>query len=172
VLQALAGLGWCRHQRFVEALAWLEEAAPRSAEGGWLADASGDESECRVTPVALLSLLTTCGFTGRRKLRERAIRSLSKHLMDPDGAYFALQFPNLDRTDAAECFAGMARAGVPWTPEHRSALASLQAMQLEGGRWPSVGGSASRWITLEAAVGVLSYAVEAELPRLFPAKPG
>ncbi|MDX2438700.1 MAG: hypothetical protein QNL88_16825, partial [Acidobacteriota bacterium] len=65
------------------------------------------------------------------------------------------------------------------------ALVRLQGLQLEGGRWPRgvdvpeslpIGsrpliGESSRWTSLAAATAVLYYAVEADLPRLYPQKP-
>lgn len=170
-LHAFGELGWCRHQRFLEALAWLDEAAPRSSGGGWTRHAGSQGEDCDVTPVAVLSTLAACGLADRRELRGRAVRALSQVVAGARETHFELAYPNLDRTDVAEIFAAMARAGVAWRPELGASLERLQAMQVEGGRWLSQTGEPSRWITLEAAKGVLTYAVDAGLPRMFPAKP-
>ena len=186
VLQTLARLGWCRHTRFQEALAWLDEAAPRFADGGWIG--SGGEGEsvvCGVTPVALLDALTACGATNREALRDRAVRAVRTTVAAAGEKLFPLGYPNLDRTDAAEALAVLARADAGYDPEILTALTRLQHLQLEGGRWARglgvpaslpvgdrpVVGALSQWITLEAAAAILHYAVEAGLPRMFPQKP-
>ncbi len=183
VLQALARLGWCRHSRFQEAVAWLDEAAPRSPDGGWSRD--GDGAACGVTPVALLDALTVCGDCNRSVLRHRAVRALSSAVASAGEEFFLLGHPNIDRTDAAEALAVLARSGAALAPGAVAALSRLQEMQGEGGRWARgvdvpeslpVGsrlktGEPSKWITLEAAAAVLHYAVDAKLPRMFPQRP-
>jgi len=186
VLQALARLGWCRHSRFQEAVAWLDEAAPRSADGGWRGSAGESASSaCGVTPVALLDALTVCGDPARAALRERAIRALSSTVASAGEELSLLGYPNFDRTDAAEAMFVLALAGAGLDPQIVVALSRLQVLQGEGGRWARgvdvpeplpVGdrpetGQPSKWITLEAAAAVLHYAVEAGLPRRFPQKP-
>ncbi len=182
VLQALARLGWCRHSRFQEALAWLDEAAPQSADGGWLTDGRG---ACAVTPVALLDALTACDAVNRTALRERAVHAVRSAVTGMGDDLWLLGFPNFDRTDAAEACAVLARADASWDPVMFPALERLQQLQLEGGRWArGVGvpetlpvgvrpltGEPSRWITLEAVTAILHYAVAAGLPRMFPQKP-
>ncbi len=89
--------------------------------------------------------------------------------------------PNLLRTDLAEVFSTFASAAVGWRAEWRPALARLQRFQREEGRWrrssaipQSLGVEArqpSKWITFKATKALLAYAVEAELPRLFPFPP-
>lgn len=186
VLQALAGLGWCRHARFQEAVAWLDEAAPCSNEGAWLASGDGgDLVVCDVTPVALLDALTVCGDSNRAALRDRAARAVSSSLVAAGGEAYLLGFPNFDRTDAAEALFTLARAGVGIGGELTGALLRLQELQGDGGRWarrievpmslpieqyPRVG-EPSKWITLEAATAILHFAVKAGLPRIFPQKP-
>jgi hypothetical protein len=186
VLQALAVLGWCRHIRFQEAVAWLDEKASRSVDGGWLRSGEvNDPGACEVTPVALLDALTTCGSRNRDPLTERCAASVRTNLAAMSEGMYVLGHPNLDRTDAAESFAVLARAGAGWDPEMLPALVRLQGLQLEGGRWArDIGvpeslpigrrpraGEPSKWITLTAATAVLHYAVEAGLPRKFPQKP-
>ncbi len=186
VLQALAVLGWCRHSRFQEAVAWLDESAPQSDDGGWLRSGEDGESiACGVTPVALLDALTACGGSNRSALCDRAVRSLRTAISSMGEEMFLLGLPHFDRTDAAESFAVLARAGSGWDPEMFPALVRLQGLQLEGGRWPRgvdvpeslpIGsrpliGESSRWTSLAAATAVLYYAVEADLPRLYPQKP-
>jgi hypothetical protein len=182
VLQALAELGWCHHARFQEGLAWLDEAAPRSRTGGW--ERGGDE--CEVTPVAVLAALATCGEDRRTELRSRAVYSILRIVAEPTEALSMFRHPCLDRTDLAEAFAALARCDVPLAPVMVPALKRIQNLQVEGARWnrdlpvPAnlpVGnemtpGAPSRWITLKCATALLHYAVEAELPRMYPAKPG
>ncbi len=98
---------------------------------------------------------------------------------------YLLAHPNFDRTDAAEALSVLARAEGGLEPENAKALARLQELQDEEGRWArGVGvpeslpvgsrpatGEPSKWITLMAATAVLHYAVEAGLPRRFPQKP-
>lgn len=186
VLQALARLGWCRHSRFQEALAWLDEAAPRSPNGAWLRTDSTDEAtECAVTPVALLDALTACGGSSRGELRNRAAGAVCAALASMGEGALLLGHPNFDRTDAAEALATLARADVGFVPKLGSALAGLQQKQSQGARWArdleipgslpvgerSPVGTPSRWVTLNAAVAVLHFAVDAGLPRMFPQKP-
>ena len=186
VLQGLARLGWCRHSRFQEAVAWLDEAALRSADGGWIGSGGdGDSVACGITPVALLDALTVCGDANRAALRERAVRAVFSTVAAAGAEFFLLGHPNIDRTDAAEALSVLARAGATLDPEIVAALSRLQGLQGDGGRWPRgvevpeslpVGGrprtgEASKWITLAAATAILHYAVEAGLPRMFPQRP-
>jgi hypothetical protein len=178
-VQALAELGWCRHPRFQEALSWLEEDAV-----SW-GDTVRDRS---VTAVATLATLTACSASQRTALRERAVGELVTALADRgSGVTPHLGHPNLGRTDLAEIVWALARERVPLVPEVGTAARRLQNLQLEGGRWRRTApvpatlpiqpnarprhGAPSRWITLRAALGILHYAVEAGLPRMFPAKP-
>jgi len=185
-LQALAGLGWCRHARFQEAVAWLDEAAPRSADGAWLGSGGDDDSiACGVTPVALLDALTVCGDDNRTKLSERAVGAVASSLAAAGEDFFLLGYPNFDRTDAAEGLFALARAGARLDENVTGALSRLQDLQRDGSRWERnievpktlpIGqyprtGEPSKWITLEAAAAILHYAVEAGLPRRFPQKP-
>jgi hypothetical protein len=182
VLQALARLGWCRHSRFLEALAWLDEAAPRAGDGGWLRDGT---AVCPVTPVALLDVLTVCGATNRMALRDRTVHAICATIAGGGDELMLLGYPNFDRTDAAEALAVLARADAAYDPVMLTALTQLQRLQLEGGRWARgvgvprslpvgdrpVVGMPSQWITLEAAAAILHYAVEAGLTRMFPKRP-
>lgn len=186
VLQSLAALGGCRHLRFQEAVAWLDEEAPHSEDGGWLRFGSDDDpAECGMTAVALLDALSTCGGSNRDALKDRAASSVRRALAAMTDGMFAFGHPNLDRTDAAEACAVLARSGVDWEPEMLPALERLQHQQLDSGRWvrgikvpetlpigqrPRVD-APSKWITLAAASAILHYAVEAGLPRMFPQKP-
>jgi hypothetical protein len=185
ILQALVGLGWSSHQRCQEALAWLEEAAPTSDDGGWLRGGAGTSGEvCAVTPVALLAALTSGAGDRRTGLRNRCVAA-TLNLLSRGRAEASLGHPNLDRTDFAEALWALARAGAEVGEGGRSALRALQDRQLQGGRWPrdlgvpaglpvagvASAGEASHWLTLRSAVAVLHYAVAAELPRMFPQKP-
>lgn len=185
ILQALAELGWSRHRRLQEALAWLEEAAPSSGDGGWLRVGPGISGKvCDVTPVALLAALSSGADDRRTGLRKRCVAA-TMNLLSRGLTAASLGHPNLDRTDAAEALWALARARAELDASARSSLRALQDRQLEGGRWPrdlrvpaglpvagvSSPGQASRWLTLRAAVAVLHYAVAAQLPRMFPQKP-
>jgi hypothetical protein len=181
VLQALAELGWCHHARFQEGLAWLDEAAPRSLDGGWARD--GDE--CEVTPIAVLAALDACGEKRRADLRRRAVDSILRAVAEPGEELSRFGHPCLDRTDLAEGLAALARSGVPLATEMVPALGRIQGLQLEGARWKRdvpvptnlpvgnrlAAGEHSRWITLKCAAALLHYGVEAGLPRMYPQKP-
>jgi hypothetical protein len=178
LLQALAELGYCRHLRFQEALAWLEE------DGGSWADA---EAAVDVA-VPLLASLTSCPESRRHELRERAVSVVVDSLKREGEIQESLEHPKLGGTDLAEALWVLARAGVGYRHEMERALGRLQAMQLEGGRWPRhlpapeslplapesrpEEGQPSRWVTLRAVVAMNAFAVDAGLPRLFPERPG
>lgn len=181
VLQALAELGWCHHARFQEGLAWLDEEAPCAQSGGWL----NADRECEVTPMAVLAVLTSCGEDRRTELRRRAVDSIQRTLAEPTEELTRLAHPGLDRTDLAELLSILARSDVPLAPEMIPALRRIQNAQLEGARWrrdvavPSAlpvgsgmaAGEPSRWLTLKCATALMHYAVDAKLPRMYPAKP-
>jgi hypothetical protein len=163
-LEAMVMLGWTRHQRVQEWLAWFE------ATKGWEAD-----------PTAATAVLAACCGGLRPTLHERAVDGLSRALVaDPD-RMARLGHPNLERTDMAEVFSTFASAAIEWRGEWRPALERLQLLQGEKGRWRrrspiprSLGCEArqpSKWITLEATKAVLAYAVDAGLPRMFPYPP-
>jgi hypothetical protein len=124
----------------------------------------------------------------RDALVERAISELRNALVETiPRSVFRLGHPNLGRSDVAEIMWALAMATVPLSGWMIEPLRGLQRLQQEGGRWrravavPSslpLGGEhrpctgrPSRWITLRAAVALLHYAVDAGLPRLYPAKP-
>jgi hypothetical protein len=178
VAEALAALGWCRHARLHEYLAWLEDGA----------DKSWDE----VTATAVLSALAFCDDAKRPRLYRRAAERLLVLLEDrslgrgPRDGY-KLGHPNLLRTDIAEMLSVLRRCNHPYDPRMRPALSKLQVVQVDGGRWlrsvdapdslPLGGarqpaGKESRWLTLRAASVLLHYAEAAGLPRLFPMPPG
>jgi hypothetical protein len=179
-LQALAGLGWCRHPRFLEALAWLEQEISM-----WEVEPT---SACAVTSVGVMATLAACPMLRRATLLDRVTASLERELgRDGDRVHRRLGFPNLLRTDLAEMLWVLARAGAPYDARMADALRWLQGIQRDGGRWPRqhpvprtlpIGdaerpspGQASRWLTLRAVVAITTYAVATGLPRLFPAKP-
>jgi hypothetical protein len=176
-LHAFALLGWTRHPRFQEGLAWLEEPD---------VDWGARSSERAETAAAVLATVAEGHLDNRGALRERAIGVLSA-VLAAGGGSSRLGFPNLHRTDLAEILWSMALAGAPVEPAVAGALRRLQRLQFEGARWartadiptslpipdehrPRIGQS-SRWITLRATVALLSYAVDAKLPRMFPTKP-
>lgn len=182
---AALAVGLSRHPRVQEALAWLEEAAPRTPGGGW-ARATGEEDA--VVPTALLGGLASAPAARGPELRGRAQGSIVRILSDRRRPPLErLGHPGLHQTDLAEMLAALARSGAPWDPRLRPALRRLQEMQDGSGRWPRcrpvprslplgewrpATREPSRWVTLRAAVAVLRYAVDAGLPRLFPPKPG
>jgi len=167
MLHALADLGWCRHPRFQEALAWLEEEA---------AIARG------VTAVALLGALTSCPDQPRPVLRSQAVEGILRELAEGARSRSRLGHPGFGRTDLAEMLSALARADVPFAPEMGPALARLQRKQLPRGVWrrdinppatlplgafPPRRGP-SRWVTLRSVTALMRYAVDAKLPRMFP----
>lgn len=181
---AMLAFGGARQPRVQEALAWLEEGAPASREGGW-ATAAGDE--CAVTPCAVLEGLIAVPNARGAGLLERARAAVVRVLAGPRRrAFERCGHPRLVSTDLAEMLSVLARVRAPWDPVLRPALGRLQELADDHGHWPRrravpaslpVGmwrpgiGAASRWVTLGAVVAILRYAVEAELPRLFPPKP-
>ena len=186
VLHGLAELGWCRHPRFQEGLAWLEDGDANHPDGGWrVVGRRSVAGECGVTAVALLGALTACVDRPRQVLRGRAVESLMRIIGTAGGAPARLGHPDLGRTDEAELLWVLARAGAPLEPGMVLALKRVQQRQMEGGRWrreiPVPGslpvglerevGSPSRWVTLRCVVALMTYAVEARLPRLYPIKP-
>jgi hypothetical protein len=177
-LQAFAVLGWTRHPRFQEGLAWLEEPD---------VDWGSTPTERAETAAAVLASLAETGLGNRSALRDRSIGVLEAFLAAGGGSS-RLGFPNLHRTDLAEILWSLALAGAPFEASIAGALRRLQHLQLEGARWartveiprslpipdehrPGIG-QPSRWITLRATVALLAYAVAAKLPRMYPPKPG
>jgi hypothetical protein len=185
VLQALAELGWCHHQRFQEGLAWLEEGDIGHRDGGWRCwRRRTSPSECDVTPVALLAALAACGDRKRTRLRNRATASIVRIMSSTDSVVGDYGHPCLGRTDEAEVLWSLAKAETSFQPTMVPALRRLQSRQVDGGRWRrtapvprSLGvvgegavGEPSRWVTLKCVVALMAYAVEAGLPRMYPQK--
>lgn len=193
VVQVLASLGWCRQPRFREALAWLDEGVPRAQHGGWRcpdprhAQAQAQGWGCAVTAVGVLWAIAACEGDEPPELRERAVRAVAGALAGAAAAGLRAGHPNLLRTDPVEALAALAAADAPWEPRLRPMLALVQDAQDRAARWrrrvpvPSSlpvdegtrrqAAGPSRWITLRAVTALIRYAVEAELPRLFPQKP-
>jgi hypothetical protein len=182
VVEALAELGWRRHPRCEEALAWLEDEAPAAGDGAWLAGGAGLATRCPITPVALLVALSAGGDGGRRALRERALEGSVRVAVGEASDGRQLGHPNLGRSDVGEALWALARADAELQPALVPALGWLQRRQLEAGRWPrdvatpeielALGVAApSRWLTLRSAVVMLRYALPAGLPRMFPQQP-
>jgi hypothetical protein len=185
-LQGLGELGWCRHPRFQEGLAWLEEGGLDDAAGGWRAiDRGRTSGECVVTAVAILGALTACADHRRKALMGRAIDSVIRALAAPRTTRTLFGHPCMGRTDEAEMLWALARAAAPFEAPMVSALNRIQKKQLEGGRWrcdmaapsslPIAAATPrlelSRWLTLKCVVALLAYAVDAQLPRVYPPKP-
>ena len=178
LVQAAIELGFGRHLRVQEALAWMEETP-----GAW----SGDRRELGVGGVALSAALAAWPELGRQPLRDRAAAALFDALADGDPALDRPGHPNLARTDLVELLWALARARVPFERRLAEPVARLQRLQGEGGRWrrlsprpPSLPipsdsrsrvGAACRWVTLHAVVAINAYAVPAGLPRLYPQPP-
>jgi len=185
-LQGLAELGWCRHPRFQEGLAWLEDGEANHPDGGWrVTGCHRATAECRVTAVALLCALNGCADQPRQVLQSRAVETLSRAIGKAGAVPARLGHPCLGRTDEAEVLWALARAGCPLEPGMVPALRRIQGRQMEGGKWrrevavpkslpvpdTSDPPTFSRWVTLRCVVALMNYAVEAKLPRLFPQKP-
>jgi len=185
-LHGLAELGWRRHPRFQEGLAWLEDGGENHPGGGWwVVDRGSASGECVVTAVALLGVLTASAGLGREILKTRAVASLERAMAATVKGSSRLGHPCLGRTDDAEILWALARAAVPLEPEMVPALRRVQRRQLDGGKWrrdvavpkslevvPEGGvGFPSRWVTLKCVVALMTYAVDARLPRMYPEKP-
>jgi len=182
-VEALCALGWARHLGIQEALAWLEEAAPSSSDGGWSDDRGG---ECAATAAAVLSALASSDGPRRTRLWERALASANR-LHGAGGVDDIWAVPRFDRSDVLELLWCAARAGAPWNPEWRSAIEAVQDGQDGTARWSARGdpplevlltgchertGEPSGWLTLEAVGVLLRYAPDARLQRRFPERPG
>lgn len=166
MLSAMVALGWTRHPRVQEWLAWFE------ATQGWERD-----------PVAAVAVVSASRNGLRPALVERAATGLESSLAAASGgALSRLGHPNLLRTDVAEIMGALAVAGAPWRDEWRPGLARLQRLQDDQGRWrrrvpvPATLGvpepaQPSGFLTLNATTALLTYAVAARLPRMFPPKP-
>jgi len=178
LVQASIELGFGRHLRVQEALAWMGEAP-----GAW----SGDRRQRAVAGVALSAALATRPDLGRQPLRDRAAAAVLDALADGDPALDRPGHPNLVRTGLVELLWALARARVPFERRLAEPVARLQRLQGEGGRWrrlsprpPSLPipsdsrsrvGATCRWVTLHAVVAINAYAVAACLPRLYPQPP-
>jgi hypothetical protein len=177
LIQAAACLGFSRHLRVQEALAWFEEDTD-----AW--SVSVDHEWAIAT--ALLGGLTDGRLKGHPLFR-RTVEVFRQGLQRGAGPSIRFGHPNLARTDLSEVVWSLARAGVPWSAEFRDPIRRLQRTQDRQGRWllrhaipaslpvkpgsTEVPGQPSRWITLRAVVAMNAYAVDAALPRLFPEKP-
>ena len=185
-LQGLAELGWWRHPRFQEGLAWLEDGEANHPDGGWwVVDRQSPAEDCEVTAVALLSTLTAGADRPRPVLRGRAIDALVRAIGGTRSVSARCGHPCLGRTDEVEILWALARAGAPLESDMVSALNRVQRRQIEGGRWrrdvavpkslvagvAGVPGEPSSWLTLKCVVALMAYAVEAKLPRMYPQKP-
>jgi hypothetical protein len=166
VLETMVALGWGKHPRVQEWSAWFD------ATDGWEND-----------PATAVAVLAACRGNGRPVLQARAVEGLGHALVNDSDRLARLGHPNFLRTDLAEIFANLAAADVGFRRPWRRLLKKLQAGQDGKGRW-SRGSRVprslavpepeqpSKWVTLKAAKALLTYAVEAELPRLFPFPPG
>jgi len=152
-LETMIALGWLKHPRVQEWLAWFE------ATDDWHDD-----------PVVCAAVLGSAA--GRETLSESAVGGITRALTRARGDLRNPAHPNLEKTDLAEILAGLASAGIRWRPDWRTGLADLQALQDDRGRWSADRPEASPWVTLKATKALLTYAVDAGLPRFFPYPPG
>lgn len=166
-LEAMVDLGWTRHARVQEWLAWFE------ATRDWQED-----------PAAAVAVLRASAACGRPGLHGRAIDAVDQRLICSGGNNLTtLGHPNFHTTDLAEVFAALAGVGAAYREGWTRVLEKLQHVQDSAGRWdcissvPTMFGlpgchEPSRWITLKATRALLHYAVAAGLPRVFPYPPG
>jgi hypothetical protein len=190
LVQALASLGWARHLRCQEAMAWLEEAGAGGGAGGWECGVAGHSfngSGCTVAAAALLAASAEMPPGRRENLVGRASEVLLGELGrwgSPElRGWSRFGHPNLDRTDLAEVLWALAAAGAEFDRRMEGGLRALQEAQDGRGRWmrsvpaPMTPGAdagvdhPSRWITLKAVRALREYAKAAALPRLFPRAP-
>jgi hypothetical protein len=153
VLETMIALGWTKHPRVQEWIAWFEGAAD------WYDD-----------PVVCVAVLGSAA--GRKALRESAVGGITGALTRGRAVLRDPDHPNLETTDLAEIFARLAGAGIRWRSDWRAGLAELQELQDERGRWSADRPETSPWVTLKATKALLTYAVDAGLPRVFPYPPG
>lgn len=166
-LETMVALGWGKHPRVQEWFAWFE------AIEGWEHD-----------PIAAVAVSAASRSGLRPGLEARAVDGLGQGLVASRGKNLTtFGHPNLLRTDLAEIFTNLAGAGVAFRREWRRPLEKLQHRQDGYGRWSRSSPiprslrvperqDPSKWVTLKATKALLTYAVEAELPRLFPYPPG
>jgi hypothetical protein len=152
LLQTAVVLGWTKHSRVQEWFAWLE------ATDHWRNHAS-----------ACIAVLAAAN--GREVLRGLAIDGITGALAAGCDALDHLGHPDLHETDLAEIFAGLAGAGVEWRRDWLASFERLQGMQDERGRWATDQPEIAPWVTLKATSALLTYAVDARLPRVFPYPP-
>jgi hypothetical protein len=174
-VQMLCALGWGRHLRIQEALAWLEEHALPTARG----------PEAATVAVAALRAAVECGREGLRTMAGGWLR----RWLDGRSPRRPPRYghPNLSTTDELEVLWALTRARESFDDTLRPALVRLQETADPAGRWwrggpppaslpvqetGAPGPRPSRWITLRAVVVITTHAVEAELPRRFPLPPG
>jgi len=165
-LEALTMLGWGKHARVQEMIAWFE------ATPDWEDD-----------PSVAVAVLNVGDAADRSTLVERAVLGLGMRLVVSGGNNLTtLGHPNFHRTDLAEIFFSMAKAGVGFESDWSGPLERLQKVQDSSGRWDRISSSPatlglpaqrqpSKWVTLKATRAMLTYAVDACLPRVFPYPP-
>jgi hypothetical protein len=121
----------------------------------------------------------------RSKLKNRATASIIRIMSSTDSVAGDYGHPCLGRTDEAEVLWSLAKSESPFQPAMAPVLRNLQSRQTDGGRWRrtapvprSLGvargarpGAPSRWVTLKCVTAMMSYAVDARLPRMYPQKP-
>ena len=152
----------------------------------WCAGSAPVKRVACPTAVSVLAILVAGNLGKRTALCERSVDELRSTLAAGGGSS-RLGHPNLHRTDLAEILWCLAMADVPVEPPIARGARRLQRLQLEGARWARTApipaslpipaehrspmGTPSRWVTLRATVAIMHYAVDADLPRMFPQKP-
>lgn len=177
----LCSLGWSRNPRLREAVAWLDEASPATRAGGWRGPDGGEDA---VVPASLLAADAAAPGALRPALVERAAAAARQQLSDGSVSW-RWTAPRLLGGDGLELTFGLLISGCSWHQGLASALAVIQRGQDDGGHWQPRRPVArllgdlridrevsAACLRLEAVAVLMAWAPAAELPRLFPAKPG
>ena len=167
VLEAMVALGWSRHPRVQEWLAWFE------ATDGWEDDRHRGRGGARgVSRRVAPDAPGACGRRPRsqpRRFPRQQLHHLRPSESPADRSRRDLRQPGRRRRRLSPTLAA--------TPEEAAGPAGRDGEVVPrvagspvASRFPKPG-NPPRWITLKATKAVLAYAVEAELPRLFPYPP-
>lgn len=167
VCAGLTRLGFGRHPRVVEAVAWL--VTREGAAGGWACPDLRHTvaGACPVAAVGVLRLGAELSASERSRLlpaTERAARWLLGQglLLRPGAPRGWLRFghPGMARTDLLDALAALARLEWPLTEEVLAGVGEMLQHQGRDGCWRSgvaapfgePQGEPSRWLTLKALV--------------------
>lgn len=169
ICAALVRLGFGRHPRVREAIAWLVEACAGGFQCGNLRHAG--DGECPVAAVAALRLVAQHAVderAGLTRLRSRASDWLLQKVLGSARVprdWWVLGHPCVDRVDALDALAALARLGHEASPTILAALLGLLARQDSQGRFiqqahvpfGEAAGQPSRWVTLKALTALAAY---------------